>query len=539
VTHNSVRTETWAHRMLLAAMYAGLVFLVMLISPVSSTGSDSYGELLVSQAILRDHTVRLDPYRDYFRLPDGSLHQAAAESGGHLYNYFPIGTALIALPAVAAVNAAGLDVRDVDRALQKALAALASALLALVIYAIAREFFSRRASLLWSAGAIFGTVIGPTIGTALWSIDFELLFTGLVILYLVRIERSRRTYPAWLLGLFLFLGYLCRPTMAPLVALTLGYLLWQHRRQGAIAALVSGGLMVLFALWSLHTFSSLLPPYYAGSRLSLSFLPAALWGSIISPSRSLLIWNPVLLALPLLFLLPRRPSPVLWLLWLTGALDFLTVITFPHWWVGHSFGPRGSSSMMLVAMAAVIVTMGTNVAQASRGVMAAVAGLLLFGVAINIQGLYNPYAMYWNAYPDVGLAPDKILFDWRYPQFYVTAGRLREKYATQSRELGLPADKILPVRGMALLLSGDAAADFWIGRTPAAAVSFTVVTLSPSRKTVTVSLNGHYLGTVGGKLLSTATFAAKPDWMKLDAQNRLAFSAAGGAAGTLLSYRLR
>lgn len=62
----------------------------------------------------------------------------------------------------------------------------------------------------------------------------------------------------------------------------------------------------------------------------------------------------------------RRSSMVVWLLWPTVALDFLAVITFPHWWVGHSFGPRGSSCMVLVAMAAIIVTLGINAIDVSR-----------------------------------------------------------------------------------------------------------------------------------------------------------------------------
>ncbi|HWB96862.1 MAG TPA: hypothetical protein VG672_09175, partial [Bryobacteraceae bacterium] len=110
-TAAAIRRDGAASKMLLG-IYLVLVFFVMLLSPVSDTGSDSYGELLVSQVILHDHTVQLDRYKDYFRLADGRMHHAIVESGGHLYDLFPLGTSIVSLPAVAAANAAGIDVRE-------------------------------------------------------------------------------------------------------------------------------------------------------------------------------------------------------------------------------------------------------------------------------------------------------------------------------------------------------------------------------------------------------------------------------------------
>jgi hypothetical protein len=51
-----------------------------------------------------------------------------------------------------------------------------------------------------SAFGLFGTIIGGTVGSALWSINYELVFEGLGAIYLVRLDRQgREPFPAWLL----------------------------------------------------------------------------------------------------------------------------------------------------------------------------------------------------------------------------------------------------------------------------------------------------------------------------------------------------
>jgi hypothetical protein len=114
------------------------MFVVVLFSPVDATGGDSYGSLLTAQALIRQHTIQLDAYRDYFQLENGSLHYTVEEIDGHLYNSFPLGAPVVSLPVVALTAAVGLEIRDIDRPLQKVLAALSAAVLVLILYTIAR-----------------------------------------------------------------------------------------------------------------------------------------------------------------------------------------------------------------------------------------------------------------------------------------------------------------------------------------------------------------------------------------------------------------
>jgi hypothetical protein len=62
--------------------------------------------------------------------------------------------------------------------------------------------------------------------------------------------------------------------------------------------------------------------------------------------------------------------------------------------------------------------------------------LMTVGIAINVQGIYNRYALEWNGYPNIDEYPITV-FDWRFPQFLMTEEALAKKYSIQGAELGI------------------------------------------------------------------------------------------------------
>jgi hypothetical protein len=267
------------HRYLLLALFCALVvFALAFLSPISYAGSDSFFTLVVSQAILDKGTIRLDDYVDRLLPTMERVPYDIVWRDGHAYQIYPLGTPLFSLPFVWAANLLGRDMAIVDHnyRLQNDLSALLCALIFLILYRLGLYYVSPRASLLVALVSVLGSALVSTVGTALWGVDWAVLFLVLSLWLLVRIDTAtpgrgrtpRRAalgmvhWAPYLLGATLFAAYLCRPAVATFIAAVLAYLLLAHRDQGLKAALTALGLLLLLAGFNWFEFGQLLPDYY-------------------------------------------------------------------------------------------------------------------------------------------------------------------------------------------------------------------------------------------------------------------------------------
>lgn len=430
-------------------------------SPITTAGGDSHGLLLVSQSILKDGDIKIDEYRDYFTKESGDMHHAWLEYGDSSYHLFPLGVPILSLPLIAIVNLVGIDVQDVDIFLQKGLASFSAVLIFLTTLMIARSFLPFKASIFISFLGFFGTLVSSTVLSGLWSINYEILIVSIIILFLVRLEKGNGAifHPA-VLGLLLFLGFLTRPTFSILIIIFFVYLWLKHRSIFLWAAGVSASFLILFIIFSINEYGSFLPPYYLLGRMDLSVFPIAFKSAIFSSSRNIFVWNPFLFILPFLFYQARNSQyrPLLLALFIAAAGMAIPMFFFPHWTLGHSYGPRGFTTSSYLFLCFGILCIGLTFNGENKTTNFQKILLIItfsFGVFINIQGSINPYAWYWNAYPDIDDYPEKVVFDWRYPQFLSSRGLLEEKYATQIAEIGLDEESMfVPFRGSTLWLGG-------------------------------------------------------------------------------------
>lgn len=90
---------------LIAAILLLMAFLAVSFSTNRNTDSDPRSTLLVSEALLKHGTIKLDHYGAEVMAHYG---ETVHEKNGHYYSYFPIGTALASLPFVAIANGWGL-----------------------------------------------------------------------------------------------------------------------------------------------------------------------------------------------------------------------------------------------------------------------------------------------------------------------------------------------------------------------------------------------------------------------------------------------
>lgn len=404
-------------------LVAALLLFTLITEQNRNTSSDPRGTLLVSQAIVQHGTVKLDSYGPALLHSYGYVFN---EKNGHYYNYFPLGSALLSVPIVALANGIGIDMGVHEPIVQMAIVSLCALGILLLLYQTARLFLGQRESFLISLLCWFGSAYASTLGTALWSHDFAVLFASLAI-YLALKDASRSELGhAIAIGLSLFVAYFCRPTLAMLAPFLLTYLLLKRPR----LALVAGGTLAVsllaFSLWSMHEYSQPLPDYYMPSRLEGGAPTTAMYGNLFSPARGLLIFSPFLV-LPLLLLPAQaaRHRHSLGLLLISvawPATHWFMVSRFPHWWAGWSYGSR----LMVDVLPGLFVGLFACLGQAGawrRWLYPSLLVLGSFSVAVNTyQGLYNPFAVRWNVEPNIDERPE-YLFNWKYPQFLHNAAR--------------------------------------------------------------------------------------------------------------------
>ena len=412
--------------------------------------SDPFGTLLVSQALVRHGTIHLER----LDVPDlgGRLAYRGFVRNGHTYYVYPLGTALAATPFVALADAFGVDLapHEAEVRLQHWIATLAAIVLVALLLRLARRLLPFWPALTCTAAFWAGTTLSSTGGTALWSHIVAAIVALAAIDAVVAAELEHRPV-AWLpLGALLFAGYLTRPTAALLAALLL---LWvaQRDRAGALkSACVAGGLMVAFVAFSWQEFGELVPPYYRLGLEGGAFSAEALAGLLVSPSRGLLVFSPMLLAVWTALPLAQREWPLARGWWLVGlawpVLLILALSRWTMWWGGGCYGPRLLTDVLpglfLLTLRAWPVRWPNGATWASVGVLAvAVMGSTYVHVA---QGLYNPWTLRWNAEPSVDTEP-WVRWAWRFPQFLHGAAQHRARlvayYARQQ-----PGSTITPVR---------------------------------------------------------------------------------------------
>lgn len=425
---------------LLALFFAGLACLLVGRAPANYARSDPFLSLFVSQSLLDNQTVALDAYRD--RIDPDLDSYALLEHEGRLYSIFPIGPSLVALPFVGIANVFDFDMTETmhNYRMQKVLMALIIGLVFLVLYRLARYQLPPSVALMLAAGVVYGSALIGTLGTALWNINFVVLFNVLVLWGLVHMRQAAsRKIPALAgaLGLLLFLSFISRPTAGIFLGLVIIYLYRYHRRAFWPTVIVLAVGLLGFALFSWLAFGRLLPSYYALSRMNRTTqLGYSLIGQLLSPSRGLLIFSPFIF-LVLVGMVPTakwwRDEPLFWLCMGWILLHICVAMRREQWWGGHVFGPRLLAEIVppFTMMAFIIARIVRDHFRRRTFRLFVMILLVLGGIGIYIntyQGLYNYNTVLWNVDPDIDYHPG-YAFNWRYAQFLANPESLAERAA--------------------------------------------------------------------------------------------------------------
>jgi hypothetical protein len=395
-----------------------LVFGVYATSPVTQSTDSRYSLHLV-KSIITEHNLNMDEYKQLIPSDDYRIDWV----DGHIYPWHPIGTALLTVPIMALCNFVDPrclgDIEAIYAVAELTIASFFSALVVVLIYFIARFSLSDVKSVVLALVVAFATSLWSVASRALHQHAPSMMLLCIALLLLL--AARRRPWLVQFAGIPLALSYFVRPTNSVSIALLTLYVFLEYRRY-IPGYLLGAALVTAPFLWvNLRIYGSLQSPYFAPNRVGATqhFLEA-LAGNLISPSRGLLIYSPVLLlSIAGVALKARAPglNKLDLALLLAIGLHWAAVSSHILWWGGWAYGPRFFADM-LPYFAFFLIPVVDRATQSTTGPLPALFGLLLaVSMFMHYQGATAPATFDWNSVPsNVDYQPARV-WEWRDPQF--------------------------------------------------------------------------------------------------------------------------
>ena len=225
-------------------------------------------------------------------------------------------------------------------------------------------------------------------------------------------------------GLPLAISYTIRPANALAVVLFSLFVLVHYRKQFPRFLLWASPVAAIFIGWNWMTYRALFSSYYQlrppldFSMTTLRGISEALAGNLISPSRGLLIFTPLMcFAIYGMWRAwrDRWAAPLgRWLVCLVMLHWLFISLYYQFWWGGHSYGPRLWSDMSPLLVLLLVPAWEYIHGRTTRWVFVI---CLAVSFLIHARGATQWRVNMWNAVPvNVDQHPERV-WDWRDPQF--------------------------------------------------------------------------------------------------------------------------
>lgn len=349
----------------------------------------------------------------------------AARDGRYRSAYSPVPAIVAAAVSWPLWKAGLIDIRAprAPNVIAVLSASLLSALSAALVYLTARRRLETRPALAVAIAFALGTGMWPTVSQTLW--QHETAIFGLALAIHAFTRQSLRRRDALVIGLGLALAGSSRMQLAPaILVLTAAVAVRAGARSGACtAALVgaaAGVMMVINTRWFGTPFGAapmLEALHETVHRQSYSFAPSleGLAGLLVSPSRGLLIYSPVVLTAAAGMRAVGKESwsaPLRWCL-AAALVQYVFYGSYSVWWGGHTFGPR-----YMLDILPLLAPLGAGGVARMRGPAAkglAVAAMA-WSILVAATGAFGYPHDRWNTDP---VSVDRFherLWDWSDPQ---------------------------------------------------------------------------------------------------------------------------
>ena len=429
-----------AHRMAWAAGIGVAAFALYLSNGRLPGVGDTLPARYLPHTLLHEGDADFDEFTHLFA--DGQPRCFLRWEGSY-YSVFPPMAGFLAVPVHAAAHL--LPSPDGPRSLaaqEKVAAALIAALSVAVVYLAARAAGGGPVALWVAAVYGLGTSTFSVSSQALWQHGPVQLFLAAAALALLRGRRTGRLWPA---GAALAVATLCRPTAAAAAVAVGVYVLASRWRQFPAYVLAAVPFAALMAWHNAAVYGHVLGAYYRvyqGADASLRTpggLPAGtgwwagsvlpnLVGLLVSPSRGLLVYSPVLVlaAYGLWRKVAVERDGLFAAMAASCALQLAIVAKHTKWWGGYSFGPRYCSDLLPFAVLFLIPAGRLALERRRALATAALAALTALSIAAHACGVYSFEPHLWNVNPSVDAYPAR-LWQWRDSQL-AAAFRSRPDY---------------------------------------------------------------------------------------------------------------
>jgi hypothetical protein len=395
-------------------------------------------------SIVRHGDTDLDEYPDLV----AADIQHVALVHGHEYSMWPLGPVLISVPSVLVADRAlpllfrtvpaleryarsrvlhsfspsqSVDVLELCNYIGFLVASLVFALATTIIYLIARLSLGTGFSLLVAFVFAFCTSAWSTASRSIgWQHGPSMLMLAAALFVILK-ARSR----PWLVqfaGLPLAFSFVVRPTNAIAILLLTVYVVVEYRRYFFRYILWTLPVVIPFLLYNLRVYDALLSPYYLDWGTHGRLLKG-LAGTLVSPSRGLLVYTPVLLLSLLGVVLKLRDRCFTKLdtaLLATLLLHWVMISAWRMWWGGFSFGPRFFTDVLpffVYFLIPVVAKIGALRGPRKIILGASFAVLAAVSFFVHSRAVLVPEVHLWNEKPvSVDLQPSRV-WDWHDIQF--------------------------------------------------------------------------------------------------------------------------
>lgn len=331
-----------------------LLFLVVLLVYVANGRAIGAGDTLPARylpfSILRGHSFNLDEFPFLYgeearraAVLDGIPYFLRYRDGHYLSAYSPA-PAILALPVYVAPVLVGVSAEVWAPGLEKLSGAAITALSVVFLFWALTGLVSRGWALGIAAIYAFGTSSWSVSSQALWQHGPSQLFLALLLVCLVRGMKDER-FLAYA-GFAMSAATVMRSTDLFMVLPVAAYVVYTRPRLALRLALFALPPIAGLLLYNIVYFGSLVGGEGNTTAPAWAFfaqvpLFEGLPGLLVSPSRGLFVYSPVLLLSVVGLLWVGFRGPVLLRSLVVGVVAVLLVVSkWFLWWGGHSWGPR-------------------------------------------------------------------------------------------------------------------------------------------------------------------------------------------------------
>jgi len=394
---------------------AGLLIVAAVIAYGSNltlhSGGDATPHVLTAASWVLQGNADLDEYAS------GTFPRQAID--GHIYSIYPPGTAAVIVVPIWGALAIGLPIDSPEfLAIFGKLAALLLVALSVGFVYLASAAIARPVpALLGTVAYAFGTSVWATSSQQIWEHAPSHLFVALGTFLLTRPARR-----AALAGLALGLAVLVRPTEAFVTAFG-ALVAW---RNGVLRRYLAWGVpAAAFLFFYTYVVFGTIRPTYPENELPWTWPPPGWLGLLISPSRGLFVYSPVVLFAIAGYAMAWRARSD-WSARFVRDASLAVVATYVlysligYWWGGWVFGTRYLNDVgpLFGLGIAFAIDRGALVSRLWRAVFVLALGwsvFLQFAAAGWYYAFWNGY--HWDTTPNVDVNAYRV-WDWSDPQWW-------------------------------------------------------------------------------------------------------------------------